>query len=227
MGSAIAFAIVQPPLYSLLVFVSMGFGMALPFLLISYMPALGNWLPRPGPWMVVFKQAMAFPLYLTSIWLLWVLGRQTSATGMAVVLIGMVLILFAIWLQHIKPPPRGTWRKVSAAVAAISDIAALVVLFTPVLRTAPMTNGVVDNIADGEFWQPFSAKRLADLRAAGRLVFINMSADWCIIGGETGFGDVGPNTKHYSSIAACSCPNSRLMTVSSGPAGRQYDRSAA
>lgn len=175
MGTAIAFAIVQPPLYSLLVFLALGFGMALPFLLIAFIPSLERILPRPGPWMDIFKQAMAFPLYLTAVWLLWVLGRQTSATGMAIVLAGMVLLLFAVWLRHLRPQPKGRWRRVNTVLAAAATVSAFAILAMPVLK-APTSTAVVKN----DFWEPYSEARLAKLRTQGRPVFVNMTADWCI-----------------------------------------------
>lgn len=177
MGTAIAFAIAQPPLYSLLVFLALGLGMALPFLLIAFVPRLGHILPKPGPWMGIFKQVMAFPLYLTTIWLLWVLGRQTSVTGMAIVLVGMVLLLFAIWLRHLRSQPKGRWRQVNMVLTVAATVSAFAILAMPVLE-APESAGAA--AAKGDFWEPYSEARLAELRTQGRPVFVNMTADWCI-----------------------------------------------
>ncbi len=179
MGTAIAFAITQPPISSLLVFMSLAFGMALPFLLIAFIPHFARWLPRPGPWMHTFKQVMAFPLYLTAIWLLWVLGRQTDATGMALVLIGMLLLFFAVWLLQIKPPPQGRWRPVVLSLAITAKIGALVVLLLPEFSHTAQGERTVRAVEDG-FWEPYSGERLAELRAQGRPVFVNITADWCI-----------------------------------------------
>src|SRR5690606_34548238 len=88
MGSALAFAFTAPALAALLVFVALGLGLALPFLLIGFVPALARLLPRPGAWMETFKQAMAFPMYLTAVWLVWVLGRQRGADAVGLVLLG-------------------------------------------------------------------------------------------------------------------------------------------
>jgi thiol:disulfide interchange protein DsbD len=179
MGSAIAFAIIQPPLSSLLIFMSLAFGMALPFLLIAFVPRFADFLPRPGPWMHTFKQVMAFPLYLTAIWLLWVLGRQTDATGMALVLIGMLLLFFAIWLLQIKPPPQGRWRPFTVSLAITAKLGALVVLLLPELSVTDQNDRMAKTVEDS-FWEPYSSERLADLRAQGRPVFVNITADWCI-----------------------------------------------
>jgi DsbC/DsbD-like thiol-disulfide interchange protein/cytochrome c biogenesis protein CcdA len=83
MGVALGIAVLQPPFTALVIFFALGLGMALPLLLLGLLPVLGRWLPRPGAWMETFKQAMAFPLYLTVVWLLWVLGRQAGLDAMA------------------------------------------------------------------------------------------------------------------------------------------------
>lgn len=127
--------------------------------------------------MGIFKQVMAFPLYLTTIWLLWVLGRQTSVTGMAIVLVGMVLLLFAIWLRHLRSQPKGRWRQVNMVLTVAATVSAFAILAMPVLE-APESAGAA--AAKGDFWEPYSEARLAELRTQGRPVFVNMTADWCI-----------------------------------------------
>jgi thiol:disulfide interchange protein DsbD len=169
MGSALGFAITQPPLQALSVFAALGFGMALPVLLLSLSPRLLAYFPKPGAWMERFKQALAFPLYATAIWLCWIVGRQTGASGMAVVLTGALALTLALWLWRFGWAARG--------VAAASLALALVLLGSPFLQTAadqPHT------AAAGESWQPYRASTLAELRAAGKPVFLNVTADWCI-----------------------------------------------
>lgn len=181
MGTAIAFAVTQPPLYSLTVFLALGFGMAAPFLLIGFVPRLGRLLPRPGAWMNTFKQAMAFPLYLTALWLLWVLGRQTDATGMAVVLTGMLLIVFAIWLRRLPPAPTRQRRHLNSTLALAAALGALALLLTPPLQQpAPVFSASGDTKVTDDFWVPYNANLLAELRSEGQPVFVNMTADWCI-----------------------------------------------
>ncbi|HUS23689.1 MAG TPA: thioredoxin family protein [Candidatus Binatia bacterium] len=168
MGSALGFALTQPAALSLLVFATLGLGLALPFLAIAFVPALGAWLPRPGAWMETFKQAMAFPLYLSAIWLLWVLGRQSSMDAVALVLGGVAAIAFACWLAARAGVAARVLRW--AALAA-----AMAVLAAPALRAPapPPATGASD-------WQPWSEERVAQLRAQGRPVFVNFTADWCI-----------------------------------------------
>src|SRR5690606_19440768 len=94
MGAALGFAFTQSMPVALTVFLALGFGMALPFLLLSFVPQLSRFLPRPGAWMQTFRQVLAFPLYATAVWLLWVLGNQAGSAGMALVLGACVLLAF-------------------------------------------------------------------------------------------------------------------------------------
>jgi thiol:disulfide interchange protein DsbD len=167
MGSALGFAATQPPLQSLAIFAALGFGMALPMLILCLSPRLLAYIPKPGAWMDRFKQVLAFPLYATAIWLCWIVGRQTGANGMAVVLGGMLALTFALWL----------WRFGSLArtIAAASVVLALLVLGSPLLLSA---NAPIAAVSDGS--QPYRADMLAQLRAAGKPVFLDVTADWCI-----------------------------------------------
>lgn len=120
MATALGFALTQPAYISLLIFIALGFGMALPFLLLSYSPALARYLPAPGVWMDRLKQILAFPLYITAIWLVWVLSNQTSSTAAAAVLVGAVLITFAIWNFQQHPLSRtGAILSKSLAIASL------------------------------------------------------------------------------------------------------------
>src|SRR5690606_29435341 len=169
MGSALGFAASQPPLQALAVFAALGLGMALPMLVLCLSPRLLSYVPRPGAWMERFKQALAFPLYATAIWLCWIVGRQTGPSGMALVLGGMLALTFALWL----------WRfgALARALAAATLAFALVTLGSPLLavNTTPLTKA-----AATDEWRPYSAAALAELRAAGKPVFLNVTADWCI-----------------------------------------------
>ncbi|MCW8128427.1 protein-disulfide reductase DsbD family protein [Microbulbifer halophilus] len=168
MGSALGYAVTQPAAVALMVFAALGAGMAAPFLLLTYMPSLAGRLPRPGPWMDRLKQLLAFPMYLTAVWLLWVLGRQTGSDGVALVLAGAVAIAFALWLW---PRPDWHWGKGGAALAAL----ALAALILP--RLAPLQQSA--QVADS-YWQPYSPERLDSGRGAGQPVLVNMTAAWCI-----------------------------------------------
>ncbi len=176
MGTALGYALTQPLHVALFVFATLGLGLALPFLLLGFFPALGAWLPRPGRWMETFKQLMAFPLYLTVVWLLWVLGRQTSVDAVAIVASGLVLLAFALWLWGATQPP---WPR--AALALLAAVGALALLAHPAIRisAARAPAGVTGTAGTAES-EPYSDARLKELRAQGRMVFVNFTADWCI-----------------------------------------------
>lgn len=176
MGAALGFAFTQTMPVALTVFLALGFGMALPFLLLSFIPALAKRMPRPGAWMVTFKQILAFPLYATVVWLLWVLGQQTGPDGMALVVGSCVLLALASWLYQQRHVSKGFWRYVSALVILVCLAASVSVLRSPFLET---TTAAVEAGEDANY-EAFSEARLAALRAEGKPVFVNMTAAWCI-----------------------------------------------
>ncbi|MDI3261099.1 MAG: thioredoxin family protein, partial [Sinobacteraceae bacterium] len=169
MGTALGYALTQPPAIAVAVFLALGLGMALPFLLLGYFPRLGAWLPKPGAWMETFKQAMAFPLYLSVAWLLWVLGGLSSRDGMALAAVGLVLLAFALWLWPRRGALAGT-LKLAALAAALALLAA------PPLRAVPATPAPMAAAAH----ESYTPQRLQELRSQGRTVFVNFTADWCL-----------------------------------------------
>jgi thiol:disulfide interchange protein DsbD len=170
MGAALAFALSQPAAVMLAVFLALGLGLALPFLILAFWPAAQRWLPRPGAWMDKFKQALAFPMYAAVVWLLWVLAQQAGPDGVALALGGMVLIAFGLW-----------WRNASGA-SAVGSGAALVSIVLA-LGAAGWIKPVVAEArtAAGESAvEAFSPARLAELRGQNKPVFVNLTAAWCI-----------------------------------------------
>lgn len=176
MGAALGFAFTQSMPIALTVFLALGFGMALPFLVLSFVPALARRMPKPGAWMVTFKQVLAFPLYATVVWLLWVLGQQAGPDAMALVVGSCVLLALAAWLYQQRHATRGFWRYAGLAVILLCLGASASVLRSPFLATA----ATASMAEAGENYEPFSDARLAALRAEGRPVFVNMTAAWCI-----------------------------------------------
>ena len=168
MGTALGFAVTQPKGIAVLIFAALGFGMALPVLILSYSPKLLAQIPRPGPWMEQLKQFLAFPLYITAIWLCWVVGNQTGVNGMAALLLGCSLLALAIWLWSSSIVK----RTLSAACLA----AALSLLISPLLTAKPSNNTNNDN----QNWISYQPSTLAELRQQQKPVFINITADWCI-----------------------------------------------
>ena len=173
MGGALAFAFTASPLLALLVFLMLGLGLALPFLLIGFVPALADRLPKPGAWMETLKQVLAFPMYLTAIWLLWVLGKQRGADAMALVAAGLAVFALALWWHERRRWTGGTLGRVLALVLAVLALAPVwkVGSLPPPARAAQSVDG------ERAAWTP---ERLQALRDEGRVVFVNMTADWCV-----------------------------------------------
>jgi thiol:disulfide interchange protein/DsbC/DsbD-like thiol-disulfide interchange protein len=177
MGAAVGYALTQPPAAALAVFEALGLGLALPFLALSLVPAWRRLLPRPGPWMARLGQALAFPLYASVAWLVWVVSLQTGPDGVALLLAGLLLIGFAAWVHRAGRTAAPPWRRAATGVALGSvavaiGLAPLAASSPPAAATAGVTGGVR--------WEAFSPKRLAELRAQGKPVFVNFTAAWCI-----------------------------------------------
>jgi thiol:disulfide interchange protein DsbD len=174
MGAALGFALAEPAAATLAIFVALGAGMALPFLLLSWFPGWRRVLPRPGAWMVRLKQLLAFPLYATVAWLVWVLGAQMDNDAVVRLLITLVIVAFALWAWR-------AWRGGASRGFSVAALAALVgacVVAWPLLRgeTAPATKVTVSNSG----WQPWSPARVAELTERGRPVFVDFTAAWCV-----------------------------------------------
>ena len=182
MGAALGFALAQPAALTLVVFVALGAGMALPFLLLSWFPGWRRMLPKPGQWMVHLKQALAFPLYATVAWLAWVLGAQVDNDAVVRLLITLVAVAFALWAW--RTYRMGAARAYSA-VAAAGFVAAAVVAW-PLFSGSAERDAAAASTAGGgkatatDPWQPYSPALVAELTAAGRPVFVDFTAAWCV-----------------------------------------------
>lgn len=169
MGTALGFAVTQAAPVALSIFAALGAGMAAPMLVLSYSKALRARMPKPGPWMDTLKQFLAFPLYATAIWLLWVSGRQTSVTTMALLLCGMLALAMGLWLLRYRP-----WGRLAGALAVVG---ALSLIPGPALESGRGPGGAFLDRAPAEQW---SEQQLESLLASGTPVFVNVTADWCI-----------------------------------------------
>lgn len=165
MGTALGFALTQPPGIGLVVFAALGFGMASPLLLLSYSATARRLMPSPGAWMETLKQALAFPLYATALWLFWVAGRQTGVDTMSMAILGALLLALGMWLWG-----PGALRKGAAAVAL------LLAVMSAGWRGEP--SAAAGQLADGRV--AWSTAAVAEARAGGRPVFVDFTADWCI-----------------------------------------------
>ncbi|MET0379233.1 MAG: thioredoxin family protein, partial [Spongiibacteraceae bacterium] len=183
MGAAIGYALAQPPLPLLAVFLSLGLGLALPYLLLTWWPSLQRRLPRPGPWMDRLKQLLAFPMYLAAVWLLWVLAQQAGADAVALALVGIVAIALAAWVYQNTRDGKKIARRIGAAFAAIVFFFALAIGYRGASATVPdLAVNDHSSVAKSSItqWENYSAQKLADLRADGKPVFVNFTAAWCI-----------------------------------------------
>jgi thiol:disulfide interchange protein/DsbC/DsbD-like thiol-disulfide interchange protein len=188
MGAALGFALVQPAPVAMAVLMAMGAGMALPYVALSWWPGSVRWLPRPGSWMLTLRQFLAFPMYASAAWLVWVLVQQLGGDAVLRVLWIGVMIALAAWFWG--PPqglPRPRWRRLAAALAMIGALwLGQSVLATP--EVASVREGgragrssSADSPAQGPVdWLPWSPERVAQARAAGRWVLIDFTAAWCV-----------------------------------------------
>jgi thiol:disulfide interchange protein/DsbC/DsbD-like thiol-disulfide interchange protein len=179
MGAAVGYALTQPPAAALAVFEALGLGLALPFLALSLVPAWRRLLPRPGPWMTRLSQALAFPLYASVAWLVWVVSRQAGPDGVALVLVGLLLLAFGAWIRHAARGAAPRWRRAATGFALVSAAAAIAL--APLAAASPPSPSRSRAGAPvGAAWEPYSPRRLAELRAQGKPVFVNFTAAWCI-----------------------------------------------
>ena len=169
MGSAIGFALLQPSFYSILIFLGLGIGFSLPYLVLSAKPSLLSFLPKPGQWMETFKQFMAFPMWASALWLLWVLSGQVDSQEIIQVLLGALIITIGLWLLE-KNKSESNWVKWMIRLPFV-----LLLIFA--LWLVPTTYSDSDETQDQLAYTP---QLLEDLREENNLVFLNFTADWCI-----------------------------------------------
>lgn len=177
MGASLGLAIGLPPVQALAVFGMLGLGMALPYLVASWVPAIARALPRPGAWMQTFRQLMAFPMFATVVWLLWVLGQQSGIDGAAALLMLLVVLALLVWALGFQGRSR-----TAIAAASLLGLAWLAWAVGPnVTRLQDADPGaVVATSVQGVSWEPWSVGRQEALLAEGRPVFIDFTAAWCV-----------------------------------------------
>lgn len=179
MGAALGFAMTQSAATSMLIFTALGAGMAAPYVALSAWPALLRFLPRPGRWMERFRQLTAFPLFATVAWLAWVFGHQTGIDGVLRLLLGLTLLALGLWVWAqwvtLSAAERTKWL---ARTAGAGFIVGGLVLAATSAPTAIAASSATP--ADGIAWEVYSEQRVAEHRAAGRPVFIDFTAAWCL-----------------------------------------------
>jgi len=174
MGVAVAAGLAAPASVTLLVFAMLGLGLASPYVALASIPGLARVMPKPGVWMDLLKQALAFPMYGAAAWLLWVISQEAGPGGVLATAVGLVLVGFAGWVLGASQAAAVQPRRIGQAAAAVAMLAAIAVLSgissVPVSATTTAESGA----------EAFSADRLAGLRAEGKPVFVNMTAAWCV-----------------------------------------------
>lgn len=175
MGAALGFALVQPPVTSFLVFTALGVGLALPYVALTAFPSLLRALPKPGPWLETFKQLLAFPLYITVVWLLWVFGQQADLNAQAVLLLALTLFAFGAW--NWGRAVRGGGR-LAYALAVPSMLGAAVFALGGARAAAPAALSAT--ASEALVWEEFSPERVSALQADGRAIFVDFTAAWCL-----------------------------------------------
>lgn len=173
MGAALGFALTRSIAETLLIFGLLGLGMALPYMILSLAPGLLEKLPRPGPWMETLKQVLAFPMFATVIWLIWVFGQQTGVGGATHLLSGLLLVAVAGWMV-------GRWHRTdrrSGVVARAVALGALALATGLVARGGSQEPPV---LGATEGWRTFSQDEVEEVVATGQPVFVDFTAAWCL-----------------------------------------------
>ena len=169
-------ALLQPPAIGMAIFAALAIGLAAPYLALSFSPALGRLLPRPGAWMKVFKQALAFPVFAAAAYFVWVFSQQSGASGLAFVLSGAVFLAIGAWLFELSKGD-GTRATILRGLSALFVLAALAPLFR---LEAAETSVAGDETYGAVTAEPYDGAALGQYRAAGVPVFIDFTAAWCV-----------------------------------------------
>ena len=182
MAPAIGFALTQGWIVALSIFLALGLGLAAPFTALAFSPRLLSLAPRPGAWMEGLRKALAFPMYATAAWLVWVFSQQAGTLSLGALLGAGVLTGLAAWIYGVAQR-----RQIAGARSALTFGSAAVVLalafaaaLWPQPGGAPAQAGATTAAAGELASEPFSPARLAELRAQGRPVFVNFTAAWCV-----------------------------------------------
>ena len=183
MGASLGLAFTLPTWQALTIFVAMGLGLASPYLIASFVPAVARLLPHPGPWMITLRQLLAFPMLATVVWLLWVLGQQTSLDAAMFALGGLLLLAAFVWALKLRAPAARVLALLIAAALVWGVLSFAEELNAPANDT-PAVNTSLNNAGNpmypGLTWQPWSEAAVAQSLAQGRPVFVDFTAAWCV-----------------------------------------------
>jgi thiol:disulfide interchange protein DsbD len=178
MGAAMGYALTGSMATTLAVFVALGVGMALPYVLLAWFPGWRRRLPKPGPWLERFKQLLAFPLYATVIWLAWVLGTQRDNDAVLRLMVALLALGFALWAWRIVRVGGARGWAVAGLAALVGGAVVAWPLVTADADATPATGtGAKASAAD---WIPYTPAKLAEITGTGRPVFVDFTAAWCV-----------------------------------------------
>lgn len=179
MAGAVGYALVQPPVASLAIFLSLAIGFAAPFTLVSLFPAIAKRLPRPGAWMDILKRGLAFPMLGAFAWLVWVLTQQAGTTALLAMLMCAVVVSFAAWLYGMAQRRRYIGQSYKALLAA--TVVLFIAAVSPLpgvmhIQPSPPELARVENITQVK-WSP---QTVEEMRGHGKAIFVDFTASWCI-----------------------------------------------
>ena len=186
MGASLGYAITLPAAQALAIFAALGVGLALPFLAAAWVPAIANWLPRPGAWMDTLRRFMAFPMLATVVWLVWVLGHLSGINGAGALLALLVALALVVWAFGLKGRSRTIFASISVAAAALLVWFAgpFVLQMEPLAAessaTAVGSGATASASPNSSTWQAWVPGRVETELAAGKPVFVDFTAAWCI-----------------------------------------------
>lgn len=185
LGPALGYAMTLPAVSALMIFTMMGIGMASPYLLFSAFPKLVRFLPKPGNWMITFKQLMGFLMMATVVWLIWVFGAQTDNMGTFILLAALLILAIGGWIfgRWGTPTQRRPTRMIATLIAAVMLFtgSGAVIMTAKEYRATASTSGNVQLASENSSWEMYSPERVQVLRAQGVPVFIDFTAKWCLI----------------------------------------------
>ena len=173
MGAALGFALTRSVTETLLIFGFLGLGMALPYVFLSLAPGLLEKLPRPGPWMESLRQVLAFPMFATVIWLVWVFGQQTGVGGATYLLSSLLLVGLAGWMV-------GRWYRTDRGSGVVARVLAVGVLVLAGFMLIRGGEEIPPTLAPTEGWQTFSPRAVEEVLEGGQPVFVDFTAAWCL-----------------------------------------------
>ncbi len=179
MAGALGYAVAQPPAVSLLVFAALGLGFAAPFTALAFAPGLLRKLPRPGPWMAVFKTVLAFPMFGAAAWLAWVFSGQAGQVALGVLLAASLVIAFSAWLFGLGQKSFATAWRIGLQLVLPAALIAAAVALAPVAKPQAAATAAASE-AGNIPREPWDAARVTALQAEGKVVFVDFTADWCV-----------------------------------------------